>query len=172
MTSDRTYIIVLSGAVLWCALILVAPVFVIFGGIPGLVGDMLFRFFHCICHQLDERSLHILGKPLAVCARCSSIYAGFLAATILFPFVRGLAHSILSRRAVLLWSLVPMLADVALDALGVHGSTTFTRLITGALFGVVVPFFIIPAAQEAMRDLMTRPQSFQHDELKKGTVHA
>ena len=172
MTSDRTYIIVLCGAVLWCALIMIAPLLAMLGGVPGLMGDAMYKFFHSICHQLDERSFHILGKPLAVCIRCLSIYAGFLTGTIAYPFVGRLAITIISRRSALLLSVLPMIVDVMLDALGFHSSTTFTRLITGSVFGIVVPFFIIPAAREAMHDLTTHSQSFPSDELKKGTVHA
>jgi uncharacterized membrane protein len=147
-------------------------VFVALGGFPGFAGDALYRFFHSICHQLGERSFHILGKPLAVCIRCLSIYAGFLAGTLVFPFVKRLAYSIFSKRAVLLWSLVPMVVDVALDVLGIRGSTTSSRLISGTVFGTVVPFFIIPAAQEAMHELAAGFRPFLRFESKKGPLHA
>ncbi|MBM2841644.1 MAG: hypothetical protein HW412_2172 [Bacteroidetes bacterium] len=172
LTPGRTYVIVLSGGLLWCALILLAPVFASLGGFLVFAGDVLYRFFHGICHQLDDRSFHIFGKPLAVCIRCLSIYAGFLAGTLVFPFVKRFVHTIFSKRAVLLWSLVPTVVDVALDALGILDSTTSSRLITGTMFGTVVVFFIIPAAQEAMHELAAGVRPFLRHESKKGFLHA
>lgn len=172
LTPGRTYIIVLSGALLWCAMILLAPVLAMLGGLPGLMGDVLYRIFHSICHQLDDRSFHVLGKPLGVCIRCVSIYVGFLSGTIVYPVVWRPAHRIVFKRAVLLWSLIPMLLDVALDTVGIHDSTIFTRIITGTMFGVVVPFFLIPVAEEAMKDFPIYSLPFLRYGSKKGSLHA
>ena len=65
-----------------------------------------------------------------------------------------------------------MLVDVALDECGVHAASGATRLITGGLFGVVVPFYIIPAAQEAMYELLAASRFFTPPEAKKGSIHA
>src|ERR1700687_4721962 len=41
-----------------------------------------------ICHQRPERSFHVLGTQLPVCARCTGIYAGAAAAAIVVWFRR------------------------------------------------------------------------------------
>jgi len=172
MVSDRTYYVILGGAVLWCAAIVVAPLCASESGLVGSLGSGLYLFFHPICHQLDDRSFHIFGKPLAVCIRCLAIYGGFLVGVVLYAGIGRRARGILSFRAILLWSVVPMLLDVVLDAIDVHQSTTLTRCITGLLFGVVIPFTIIPAAQEGVRELLSPALRFLPSEATKGQSHA
>jgi uncharacterized membrane protein len=132
----------------------------------------LYQPFHTICHQLTERSIHVLGTPLAVCMRCSAIYFGFLFGTILYLPMRSFGVLITERRVLLIVSILPLLADVVLDVLGVHASTGATRLMTGSLFGAVVPFYIIPAAQEATQELLAASRFFSPSGVKKGSIHA
>jgi uncharacterized membrane protein len=72
----------------------------------------------------------------------------------------------------LIVSILPLLADGVLDMLGVHTSTEATRLLTGSFFGVVVPFYIIPAAQEAMQEILAASRFFPPSDVKKGSTHA
>ena len=59
---------------------------------PG-AGEKLFELF---CHQNPERSLHLAGITLPLCARCFGLYAGFGLAGILLPaFSRRFAAGIL-----------------------------------------------------------------------------
>lgn len=171
-TSVVTYLIILGGGVVWCVGLIAAPVLVSQGGGWGILGSSLYQFFHPICHQLEGRSFHMLGKPLAVCIRCSSVYVAFLAGTLLFPLVVDFTRTLWSRRDVLLYAVLPMVVDVALDEFGIHSSTGITRLITGALFGIVVPFYIIPTAQEAVQELVSAARFFSPSDVKKGSLHA
>lgn len=137
-----------------------------------MIGGWLYQFFHPICHQLEGRSLHVFGKPLAVCTRCSSIYFAFLAGTLLFPVLERHLRAVCSRRDLLLYAVLPMVVDVVLDELGVHASSGATRMITGTLFGLVVPFCIIPTAQEAVQELVSASRFFSPSAVKKGSLHA
>jgi uncharacterized membrane protein len=171
-TSVITYSIILGGAILWCGVLVLPPLLLSAGGAWGAVGIALYQSFHTICHQLTERSIYIFGAPLAVCMRCSAIYFGFLFGTILFVPLRLFSVAVSERRVLLIISILPLLADVVLDVLGVHASTGATRLITGLLFGVVVPFYIIPAAQEAAQELLAASRFFTPSDVKKGSIHA
>lgn len=62
-----------GSAALWCGAILADPL----RDLPGV-----HAFFSLICHQNPDRSWSIFGEPLAVCIRCTSIYAGFLVALV------------------------------------------------------------------------------------------
>lgn len=87
--------------------------------------------FASLCHQMPERTLTILGTPMAVCSRCAGIYAG-VALGALFP----LPHRMLgAARAILLTALGLMVADVVTQDLGLHAPFHPVRVGTGLLVG-------------------------------------
>ena len=55
----------------WLALLLASP----FGPIP--LAALTYGIGGFICHQMPERSFHLGGLQIPVCARCLGIYAGF-----------------------------------------------------------------------------------------------
>ncbi|HEX9656922.1 MAG TPA: DUF2085 domain-containing protein [Bacteroidota bacterium] len=157
--SKLAYFVILFGSLLWCAGIFVVPLLTSAGGISRDFGTALLRFYSTICHQIDSRSFHLHGEPLAVCARCSSIYLGFLAGTMFFPLVRPGVLERISPRWLLLVAVFPMLIDVGLNLLGLHGATLETRSITGGFFGLIVPLLIIPSATAALTEMFSSPSS-------------
>lgn len=151
-----TYLVILVGALAWCSAILLPTLLA--GTSSSWINDFIYRFFHPICHQLPERSFHLFGEKLAVCSRCSSIYFAFLIATIVYPIITPTLQYSCTPRSLLFAALLPMLLDVGLDFIGIHSSTFFTRTITGSLFGIVVPFVVIPVAIEAVQQIFaTKP---------------
>lgn len=151
-----TYAVILSGTAGWCALILLAPVASSSAGFAAF-GGALYAFFSPLCHQIDARSFHLFGGPLAVCGRCSAIYFGFLSGTIVYPFAADLLHRGRRGRMFLAVAAAPMLLDVVLEAAGIHESSNVMRALTGAWFGVLLPFLIIPGAVEGVSQLSTKP---------------
>jgi uncharacterized membrane protein len=138
--SGKIYAGIVAGVALWCAAIVLSPVLIAASGPYALPGEMLYAFFHRICHQMDDRSFHLLGKPLAVCIRCTSIYVAFLLGTLAYPLFRKLKSPSLPSRAWLLIAIVPMVVDVCAGAIGFHAVDTISRVITGSLLGFVLPF--------------------------------
>jgi hypothetical protein len=63
-------------------------------------------------------------------------------------------------------------------ALGIHVVTNATRAITGAMFGLIIPFFVIPSAIEAVTHLLKGSSSlelstqFVNHHIQKGSSHA
>lgn len=153
-----TYATILTGTILWCAGFILAPVLVASSGPFVPIGEFLYQVFRPICHQIDHRSFHILGVPLAVCSRCSSIYIAFLGGVMVYPFLRRLDTAATPPRWILAAALVPMLLDVGAGLLGIYITTFETRAVTGAIFGLVIPFFVLPAAVEAVGQI-TSPSS-------------
>src|SRR5688572_31637307 len=43
----------------------------------GQLATSIYGGFAVVCHQLAERSYFIFGHKLAVCSRCTGLYAGF-----------------------------------------------------------------------------------------------
>lgn len=69
----------------------------------------------------------------------------------------------------LLWlgiGVAGLLVDVGLDLLDIHKNTFLTRDITGALIGVVLPFYIIPGTTRVFYEFFT-PQEVITDNRNK-----
>lgn len=48
---------------------------------PGFLGK-LDGIGYAVCHRIPERSFHIEGRPMPLCARCSGMYLGAMAALV------------------------------------------------------------------------------------------
>ena len=164
------YALALAGTVVWCALVVAAPSCIHAGGAWTPVGETIYAGFHRICHQLNARSLHIFGLPLAACSRCSAIYFAFLAGTLLYPFLRPLKIPHSPSRTTFAIALAPILVDVALAFAGIHESGTISRLLTGSIFGFVLPFVVLPVYLGAALEQSTASSPVHHH--LKGTVDA
>ena len=75
-SAPQLHIWVLGGVtVLMCSII--APPILAAAGISEVIISHSYIPFHQLCHQVAERSFAFNGVPLAVCARCLGIFAGF-----------------------------------------------------------------------------------------------
>lgn len=80
------------------------------------------------CHQLPERSFHIKGYQFPLCARCTGIVIGELAAIPLwFIFPVGFIPACILG--------IPLVIDGGLQYLYILTSTNLRRVITGFLAG-------------------------------------
>lgn len=154
--SRRTYFVILAGTAIWCGTIILAP---FLGASTSPISAVVYQFFHPICHQLPARSFYLFGEKLAVCSRCSSIYFAFLFVAAVYPFIRSLTNPTIPHRNWLMLALLPMLIDVGLEFLNLHNSTFVTRTLTGAIFGGVVPLYVLPAAIEAVQQIFAKHYS-------------
>ncbi len=116
------------------------------------MSEILYTGFHRVCHQFDSRSLHVFGKPLAVCSRCTAVYGAFLLGTLAYPIVSDVRRPRQPSKLLLGLALAPMVLDVFFALLGVHETNTLTRLVTGSVFGILIPFVIIPVILGAVRE--------------------
>lgn len=133
-------------AVLWISAILVAPLAKASGF--NNFSNSIYNFFSHLCHQMEWRSFHLDGYPLAVCARCFGFYAGFLFGLAVYPLIRSLNNTDSFSRFWLFLAMIPMGVDWSLTFFGIWENTHFSRLITGAILGAACAFFIIPALVE------------------------
>ncbi len=100
--------------------------------------------FSSLCHQLPVRSFYLAGQPLAVCARCVGIYAGFAAGALCYPLVRSLSRLDMPARRWLLLAALPTGIDFALGFTGLWANTHTSRALTGALLGATLAFYVVP----------------------------
>jgi len=159
----RTYFVVLVGALLWCGAIVLAPLFSALQEPFTAVGSTLYGIFSPVCHQIDGRSPSLLGMPFGVCTRCSAVYFGFLAGVLLYPIVRRIDRLVYPPRWIVALAVLPMLLDVIAGWTGLHTVTATTRVYSGAFFGLVIPFVILPALIEAVNEVaVSRRRPFHH----------
>jgi uncharacterized membrane protein len=123
-------------SVLWLSLLVATPLS------PAPLAALIYAAGSVVCHQIAERSFHLAGFQLPVCARCLGIYAGAAAASIhgLSMLVSDSTRwRILSPRAArnaFLASALPTLVTVGLEWGGVWRGTNTVRAIAGIALGV------------------------------------
>ena len=141
------------------ALVVVAPLAV--AGGQGELAQVIYRAFAVLCHQRPDRSYFIDGHKLAVCSRCTGLYAGFAFTLLLYPLIRSLRTTTTPPRSWLLLALVPLGIDFSLTFFGIWENTHTSRLLTGALLGSVAVFYVVPGLMDlSLRSLQpSKPQS-------------
>jgi uncharacterized membrane protein len=110
--------------------------------------SFLYAVFSPVCHQIPERSFFFRGFPLAVCARCLGVYAGFLAGLVLYPFVRGFSRTALPSARLFLVLTLPVGLDFAGGFFGLWNTPNGLRFATGFIWGLLLPFYFITGVAE------------------------
>ena len=104
-----------------------------------------------ICHQRPERSFHLFGTQLPVCARCMGIYAGASVAAVLVMSRRLTSH--VSRRdtrsletshvrLLLLVCALPTAATLLYEWTTGQAPDNWTRAVSGAPLGAAVAWIV------------------------------
>ena len=97
---------------------------------------------------MPERLMLISGSPLPLCYRCTGIYTGvFTSFAYLFIFKRLHGNKPVSLTAAIFSTLcvIPLMFDGFASFTGLYETTNTIRLLTGALFGVNLPIYLILA---------------------------
>ncbi len=137
--------------VLFVGLPLLAPVLLAEG--HRTMANMIYKPFHLICHQLPQRSFHIMGYKMAYCERDFAIYLGLL--------ILGLVYGFSSRkiRPATLKELglfcIPIAIDGFTQLFGWRESTWQLRVITGSIFAVGVAWVTFPRLEYGFREIVT-----------------
>lgn len=151
--AKRIQLIVLLLVGLWSAGILLAPMLSAAG---SPIGSAFYSLYAPVCHQFDHRSLHVDGEKLGVCVRCSAIYFSFFLSALVLATWRKKAGASLPANRWIFVAVVPMGIDAILSLLTGYESTTASRAVTGALFGLIMPWYVLPLFIEALSQLRTR----------------
>lgn len=144
--SRLVWLTVCGGTLLLVTLIVLAPVLQARG--YSLAAWLIYRPLGLVCHQIPERSFYLADYPLAVCARCLGLYAGFGAGALVFPLWRSLATTrefAPPARRWLILALAPTIFDVGFDFVNWRENTFASRAGTGLLLGAALAFYVLPA---------------------------
>jgi uncharacterized membrane protein len=123
-----------AAAVVWLVLIFTAPLALAHGRAP-VVGVIAYQIGALVCHQRPERSFHLAGVQLPVCARCLGLYVSGAAGLL----VSWMWKSRIMRQArlILVLAALPIALTVALEWFGAMATTNSQRFLTGLPLGVV-----------------------------------
>ena len=120
---------------------------------PEWLHHGVMEVFSFVCHQLPARSPHVNDTQLAVCHRCLGIYWALPAAAVLYGLTKGL-RMLKGRRTltVVLIAGLPAAIDWSGDIFGFWTNTPLSRIITGAIFGLVAGYVIAEGISDIVRE--------------------
>ncbi len=138
--------------VLWFVLLVIALLFLIaILGAPvamatghATISLTTYQALSHLCHQIPERSFFIAGYQVAVCTRCTGIYAGFAVALLCYPLIGSLRNTNAPERKWLFLAAIPLAIDFALGFFDIWENTHWSRFATGVLLGGVAVAFVMP----------------------------
>jgi uncharacterized membrane protein len=149
----RSQVLMWGGAavfvLVWMGMIVGAPLAWAHG--YDAISHVIYKAFSPLCHQMPERSFHLEGHALAVCSRCTGIYAGFASGIILYPLLRSLKRTDAPARIWLLLACVPVSIDWALGFLNIWDNTQLSRVLTGGVLGFVAALYIVPGLMDVLQ---------------------
>ena len=119
--------------------------------------------FSFICHQMPERSFAILGRPLAVCHRCSGIYLGFFLGTLLSSFILRIPSRVW--RTCMIAAAAFLALDAILPLTGIWNGFRLCRFLTGLFFGVAAAPFAVVGLDEiiSLKSFKCSLKEFSHE---------
>jgi uncharacterized membrane protein len=139
---------VLCFSMLWLGLVISPPLMAEGTQRSKTVATIIRIIFSPICHQLPERTFHLCGSPLTVCARCFGIYSGFFIGVLIFPWFQRLDGNESLSKWILLTGLGLVALDVSLTWLDIVETHLWIKSLTGFILGSCFSFYVIPAVMQ------------------------
>jgi uncharacterized membrane protein len=135
-----------ASAVIWLALLLLAPTF-------PREAALLYESASRICHQKPERSFHLSGVQLPVCARCFGLYASGAAGAIgAWLLGRSYGTPNPGEARLLFAAAIPTVATVGVEWIGLAQPSNLGRMMAsvplGAAAGWVFVGMLLVEAQD------------------------
>jgi uncharacterized membrane protein len=144
----RHWLAILNSAlVIFIGIAFLAPI----GYALGYTGpsSVIFDVYRYFCGQTPSHSFYVAGYQMCLCSRCLAIYTSLLTGGLILAMFRH-------RRSIQpiswrLWALgmLPMALDGGTQLIGWHESNVYLRLLTGAIFGLMTAWFILPQIEES-----------------------
>jgi uncharacterized membrane protein len=126
---------------MWLTLIVLSPV-ALASGRFSILTMAVYHAGSLVCHQRPERSFHLAGAKLPVCARCFGLYLSGAVGLVIASRRRGSISGATSRLLLVLAAL-PIAITVALEWLGLIHTTNVVRMLTGVPLGFAAAVVIV-----------------------------
>lgn len=134
------YILTLFGIFVWLAAIFLAP---FLRSRESAWGIFCYSVFSPVCHQIPGRCLTFFDYPLAVCARCFGIYAGFFLGTLAFPVMKKHLFIGLPKPALFLAVSAPIVIDTVGNFFNLWPTPNILRFFIGMSWGWILPVYFL-----------------------------
>jgi uncharacterized membrane protein len=108
----------------------------------------IYKTFSFLCHQIPDRSFHLLGYKFAVCSRCTGIYSGLAIVVLIYPLVRSFDDTQTPSLVWLFLAAAPLAIDWSLGYFSIWQNNHASRFATGFLLGGAAVFYILPGLIE------------------------
>jgi uncharacterized membrane protein len=149
---------VAAGSWLWVAALFIAPAAVDSPHhVVSLAAATVYAAGSNACHQRPERSFHLAGRKMPVCARCTGLYVSAAAAA---PFALLFATTLTARRAriLLLVAAIPTAATWLLEFTGVMPFSNAARAAAALPLGFAAGWLVLStlSRRSAPRTPLTR----------------
>jgi uncharacterized membrane protein len=146
-----------AAALVWLVLLTASPVAAGRGQFRWMTA-IVYHAGSLICHQRPERSFHIDGVQLPVCARCFGLYASG-AAGLMVAWLRRQRWSANHARVALAAGSIPIAATVGLELTGAITTTNVLRMLTAVPLGVVGGVVLIALLRAPVDDRRGRART-------------
>ena len=134
----------------WVAALFIAPFTVASSSrVLALPSALVYVAGSHVCHQRADRSFHIGGHQMPVCARCTGLYVSAAAG---IPLALAAAAAMSSRRSrtILLLAALPTLATWALEYWGVAPFSNLSRAVAALPLGFAATWLVISTLRGRM----------------------
>ena len=112
------------------------------------IAKPMFSWMHVLCVQTPSHSFYLYGHQVCLCERCCAIYSSMFLIGFVFVYTKKRLPGMRW------WGLVLFSIPIALDGFtqmfGLRESNWELRLLTGALFGMAVSWFVLPLMQRTL----------------------
>jgi uncharacterized membrane protein len=121
----------------WLLAIVGSPV------LPAPLAAAVYLIGSHICHQHPDRSFHLFGAQLAVCARCTGIYAGALVGAAIGRWVWPQAALAVGARGLLIAGALPTAVTWSSEWAGIWVWSNVDRAVAGLPLGIAVGLVVM-----------------------------
>ncbi len=156
LRAERDGLTVLSAALtlaaaVWLSIIIISP-WALAHGTGRILAVSAYEIGARICHQRPERSFHVAGVQMPVCARCFGLYlSGALGLSLAWLQRRRLSPMV--TRVALSVAALPIVVTVALERIGTIAPSNVERMLTAVPLGVVAGLVIVGSLAGPARGL-------------------
>lgn len=157
---------VTCAALAWVTLVVTAPVALSRGRLPA-VTLAVYQAGALVCHQRPERSFHLAGVQLPVCARCFGLY---LSGAVGLTLASRRRHALPTRaaRTLLALAALPIATTVALEWLGMIETSNLQRMLTGLPLGFAAGVVILRSLSGPPQDVSKDAKWMRYDRRSDG----